>query len=266
MSVIQLIKERKSVRSYTGESLTSEHSDKIKDCINQLIVPFGAKARIELIHTQVGNEPVKLGTYGVISGATSFLALIGEESPISELGAGYIFEQVVLYCTSLGLGTCWLGATFNSKDFLSQIKLENNEKLLIISPVGYKREKKTFLESIMRAGAGSDSRKPFNSLFFKGTFDTPLNETDAGEYQVPLEMVRLAPSASNKQPWRVVMENGKIHFYHRPGRFSINDIGIALCHFEMTCHELNLKGRYSEVSSKPLSEQFDYITSWIPEI
>ncbi|WP_163318404.1 nitroreductase family protein [Dysgonomonas sp. 520] len=265
MSVIELIKERKSVRSYTGEPLNKELVDSINNYIERLNPPFGAKARIRLISAKTGEQPVKLGTYGVISGATDFLLLIGEKGLMSEAGAGYMFEQAILFCTGLGLGTCWLGGTLKRGDFLTQIRLSGDEELIVISPVGYKREKRTLLDSIMRTGARSDKRKPFGSLFFNGTFEIPLTEADAGNYNTPLEMVRLAPSGSNKQPWRVVMKDGGFHFYYRTGRFSVNDIGIALCHFELTCNELGLNGHFERIADISGSNDVEYIMSWITE-
>lgn len=265
MSIIELIKERKSVRSFTGKPLSKKHGDNIVKYIEQLHPPFGIKARIQLIRAKVGDQPIKLGTYGVISGATDFLLLIGERGLMPEVGAGYMFEQVILYCTELGLGTCWLGGTLKRNDFLKQVQLSDNEELIVISPVGYKREKKTFVESIMRAGAGSDKRKPFGSLFFNTTFETPLTETDASDYKTPLEMVRIAPSASNKQPWRIVMKDGAFHFYHHVGRFSVNDIGIALCHFELTCNELDLKGHFERIPDISAPNNLEYAISWITE-
>lgn len=45
---------------------------------------------------------------------------------------------------------------------------------------------------------------PVEFKFFDGTFDAALSKEKAGSLQELLEMVRLAPSAVNKQPWRVV--------------------------------------------------------------
>lgn len=265
-SVIEIIKERKSVRSYTKEPLSVELVDNINSYIKSLVDPLGSKARIKWISTDMGDQPVKLGTYGIISGAKHFLALVIEKNnQLSEIGGGYLFEQAILYCTALGLGTCWLGATFNSNDFLQLIELKDNEKLAIISPVGYKREKKSFLESVMRKGAGSDHRKAFGSLFFLGSFDVPLQKDKAGRFATPLEMVRLAPSASNKQPWRVVKEEDRFHFYHLPNRFSLYDMGIAFCHFEQTCKEQNLNGCFKTLEGIPSIDKFEYCMSWIPE-
>ena len=95
-------------------------------------------------------------------------------------------------------------------------------------------------------------------------------------------MVRLGPSASNKQPWRVIQEDHAFHFYvqRTPGyRDSLLqrmlrvedlqrvDLGIAMCHFELTARELGLRGRWAAQEPKletpdPLTE---YTISWVGE-
>ena len=61
-------------------------------------------------------------------------------------------------------------------------------------------------------------------------------------------MVRWAPSAVNKQPWRVVVQDRKYHFYEKKDKGYVNeatgdlqkiDVGIALCHFVMGIEERN---------------------------
>lgn len=265
MSIIEIIKTRKSVRGFNNEPISSEVLNKLTGYISDLSAPFDTCARIELLHSKTDNQPLKLGTYGVISGANHFMALILKDRPMAEVGAGYLFEQAILYCTELGLGTCWLGGTLNKGDFSKELKLEDDEKLVIVSPVGYKRERRKLLDTIMRAGAGSDHRKPFEAIFFDTTPNQPLTKQEAGAFATPLEMVRIAPSASNKQPWRVVKQENQLHFYHIPNRFSLNDIGIALCHFELTSKELGLKGHYEILDHIPSTNEMKYIASWIGE-
>ena len=265
MSIIEIIKKRKSVRSFSSEELSIDTLNKLKIYISELVAPFGVQARVELVSSESDEKPVKLGTYGVISGAKHYLVLLVKDGQLSDMGAGYIFEQAILHCTELGLGTCWLGATFSQSNFEKQVILEEAETLNMISPVGHAREQKRLLERIMRVGAGSDNRKSFDSLFFNQNFAATLTEEDASDYITPLEMVRLAPSASNKQPWRVVKDENYLHFYHKPNRFSLNDIGIALCHFELACNELNLKGKFATMDYTPSSKGIEYLISWIGE-
>ena len=265
MNIIETIQKRRSIRTYTGEPLREEHVSQIEKFINQLQAPFGVKARIELISINSNEKPIKLGTYGWIKDAKDYLALIFEEAPFAETAAAYMFEHIILFCTDLDLGTCWLGGSFSRSDFKKQVNLSPNEKLRIVSPVGYAIDKQRFLEKyIVRADKNHSSRKPFGELFFDKYFDNPLTETTAGLFSKPLEMVRLAPSANNKQEWRVLLDDKAVHFYKKPyPMFDAIDMGIALCHFEMTCKELGIAGKFETVNYFPDNAKLKYVISYI---
>jgi len=268
MTIIEAIQKRRSVRTYSGKSLSDEHITQIMQFISQTQTPFGVKARIELVRTNSSKESVKLGTYGWVKGASEYLALVYEEAPFAETAAAYWFEQVILFCTSLGLGTCWLGGSFSRSDFKKQISLKPNEKLRIVSPVGYPDyRKRSFVERvIVNAEKNHATRKPFEEIFFDGDFNHPLTELQAGIFAKSLEMVRLAPSANNKQEWRVILENNILHFYKIPYiMFDSIDIGIALCHFELTCKELGIGGKFEVLENYPQYEKILYVISWISE-
>lgn len=240
--------------------------------------PFKGNFRLQLVDSaQAKSENgIMLGTYGIIRNASLFLASSVQkgEKDLEELG--YLFEKAVLYMTSLGLGTCWLGGTFTKGEFAKALALKPDEMLLIVSPVGYIADRQRMIEKVMRLGAGSHNRKEWKELFFQSSFDQVLSEADAGKYTTPLEMVRLAPSARNKQPWRIVKDNGKFHFYlqHTKGYskalgYDIQrvDIGIAMCHFELTVQELGLAGHWQVQSPVNIrtDEATEYIVNWVEE-
>ena len=65
-------------------------------------------------------------------------------------------------------------------------------------------------------------------------------------------MVRWAPSAVNKQPWRVVLSGKAAHFYEKRSRGYVDgagwdlqkiDLGIALCHFACGLEEQGIDWR-----------------------
>ncbi|MDR3250080.1 MAG: hypothetical protein LBT42_00235 [Tannerella sp.] len=262
--ITDLIRKRRSIRTYSGNSLSNEHIAQIERFISRLKPPFGAKVRIELIRAGLGEKPVKLGTYGWVKGAVEYLALIYEDAPLAEIAAAYVFEQTLLFCTGLGLGTCWLGGSFSRADFKKQITLNPNEKLKIVSPVGYPADKQRwFMERlIVNADKNHATRKPFESLFFDRDFSRPLSETDAGKYAPPLEMVRLAPSANNWQEWRIVLGDNVLHFYKVSSLFATIDIGIALCHFGETCKEYCISGKFEVTDGYPDGGKAEYVISW----
>jgi hypothetical protein len=265
MNLTEAILQRHSVRTYTGEPLDDATRQKIKEYIAGLRPPFGAVCRIEVVSSPATSEPVKLGTYGSISGATDYLALVvtGDE-PLFEAGAAYIFEQLVLFCTSLGLGTCWLGGFFSRDGFSKRLKLGPGERLRIVSPVGHAADKPHLSLLTIFGGIKPKPRKPFGANFFYRRFNTSLTSEQAGCYFTPLEMVRLAPSANNKQSWRVVRGEGVFHFYSSASfGFDHIDLGIALCHFEQTCIEQGLAGHFEVLTDAPAIPRAPYAISWI---
>jgi len=266
MSIIDSIKRRRSVRTYNGHQLSDEHLALIEQFISELKPLFGAKIRIEIIRGAQSAKPVKLGTYGWVKGAVDFLALIFEIAPLAEVAAAYAFEHTILYCTSLGLGTCWLGGAFSRSDFKKHIKLGEKEMLKIVSPVGYQANKKRyFLEKIIvNSEKNHNSRKAFGETFFDGSFEIPLTERKAGAFAEPLNMVRLAPSANNWQEWRIVLLNNVLHFYKAPpSMFNTIDIGIAMCHFAESCRELGINGSFETRADYPKAPKLEYVISWV---
>ncbi len=276
ISSIEIIRNRTSRRSYKPEIL----SDKIQDQIDEILKtipagPFGTDSSFRLIHKSMATDrKIKLGTYGFISGAQYFI--VGKT--VSDIEAfidfGYRMEWIILQLTGLGLGTCWLGGTFTRSEFARLVNLQENEVISAITPVGHATEKRSIRDRLIRLGAGSKNRKPWSEMFFNGDFDHPSDNKQIGDYSTVLEMVRLAPSASNKQPWRVVQSDNACHFYlQRTAGYSRMfpaidlqrvDIGIAMCHFELSARELQLSG-YWQIADPGLAlpQGTEYILSWI---
>jgi nitroreductase len=276
-AITEIIKKRISVRAYKPEALDETLKNKIISYLSELKGPFDAKVKFKLVdsNTSLQNN-IKLGTYGVIRGASSFIASAVENSGMGLEELGYELEKLVLYAASLGLGTCWMGGTFKKGEFAKAIELKEGELLPIVIPVGYPSENKNIIGSFLRMAAGSKNRKGWEEIFFDGSFEKKLSETTAGPYSVALEMLRLAPSASNKQPWRVVKDGNRFHFYlsHNVGYakglgFDMQriDIGIAICHFDLTLKESGITGHWKkcEQSIKPLNNSTEYIVSWVQE-
>jgi len=282
-SMIEAINERISVRSYTDELIGQENKQKIMDLLQpQNEGPFGHRVRFALIDfSEIDkNEVRSLGTYGFISGAKSFIVSaikdgLGEiDSGRAFVDLGYCFEKIILAATNLGLGTCWLGGTFKRANFAKTINVSGDELVPAVSPIGYARDRRTVREIAVRRFANSDHRKPWKDLFFDGNFNTPLSKDMAGDYAVPLESVRLGPSASNNQPWRVVYQRQQraFHFYLKrtPGYNKFNgkmdlqlvDMGIAMCHFELSAREKGLAGKW-EVAKPDLNMgDVEYAVTW----
>jgi hypothetical protein len=280
MKISDCITQRTSRRSFDGNALGEEHHRLLKDFITtQTDNPFKVKVRMALVDLKDPVVMVKLGTYGIVSGARTFMVGAVERAESDMECFGYNFERAVLYAQSLGLGTCWLGGTFTRGNFAKVMGVSMYEVVPCISPVGYPREKHSMKESLMRFFAGSQNRRPWPEIFFDHDFFTPLTEEQAGAYKDVLAMVRLAPSSTNKQPWRVVKsrDDGSFHFYVQhagkavAGIFGFDlqkvDLGIAMYHFEAVAREKGLAGHW--VREKPdikipagQGDTLEYLFSW----
>ncbi|KZL89049.1 nitroreductase family protein [Clostridium magnum] len=274
-SISDIIKARTSVRTYKKEPITKEIEEKLRNFYTNIEGPFNSKVRFKLFNSNEmsHDSSIKLGTYGVIKGTSFFIAAAVEKADKNMEELGYELEKLVLYCTSLGIGTCWLGGTFKKGEFAKAIDLKENELLPIVTPIGYASESRSIVDSIFRFASGSKNRKPWDEIFYYGSFGKPLSMEEAGEYSAALEMVRLAPSASNKQPWRIIKNNADFHFYlHRTKGYGASlgydiqkiDMGIAMCHFELTAKEAMLKGEWQFDKSLAANSTSDieYIISW----
>ncbi|MFC1847691.1 nitroreductase family protein [Chloroflexota bacterium] len=275
--MIGAINKRISVRSYADQPI---EPDKKQELINLLQStsesPFGNKVRFTLIDfsEMERNEIRSLGTYGFISGAKLFIvgAINDDFRAMEDLG--YCFEKVILTATNMGLGTCWMGGTFRRANFAKKTHVLDDEVVPAISPIGYARDKQTIREKVLRRFVSSDHRKPWEDLFFDGDMNKPLLKDVAGEYDTPLECVRLGPSASNNQPWRMVYnkQQGIFHLYLKRtwgydkfnGRVDLQriDMGIAMCHFELGARETGLSGTWEVANTNLDISNAEYIVTW----
>jgi hypothetical protein len=276
MAITEIIKKRFSCRTYSERSLEDRVLYEFLATVNSTHKgPFGNESRFRLIHLAsfTAQEGKKLGTYGIIKNARLFVVGTIKNGHLAMEDYGYCKETIILKATALGLGTCWLGGTFQSSNFALAVDLQKDELLPTVTPIGYPALEKSFTERIMRRIAGSDNRKPWSDIFFAGNFSTPLTQKQAGIYAEAMENVRLSPSASNKQPWRVLYDAKQniFHFfiarafsYKLMGVVSLQDIdlGIAMSHFALTLQERGIQGKWCVDSTALKEKTLDYIASW----
>lgn len=279
-SIIEIIKERTSWRTYANKLIEEDLRSKVDRILNldNIESPFknlSGNSRFKLISVPEINpeENIKIGTYGMIKGAQQFITGATEKSEYDLENYGYIFEVLILALTEMNLKTCWLGGTFNRSQFAEMIQLQDNEIIPAITPVGYaapRRAKERIIRSLVKAKV----RKSWDEIFYKGDFNTPINHEGIGEYNKVLEMVRVSPSAGNNQPWRILKEANQdiFHFFVKYSnskrlsaynKFVRVDIGIAVCHFDLTAREIGVKGKW-DFSIPDISHpnELKYTISW----
>ncbi len=268
MKVAEAVKTRRSVRTFDGTKLREEDARAIMEFAEKVQNPYELPITWKLL--DVGRDGL---SSPVIIGADTFIAGKMRRVPHAEEAFGYSFEKIVLFAESKGIGTTWIAGTMNRAAFESALALDPEEVMPCVSPIGYPAKKMSLRETMMRKGVKADSRLEFEELFFDGGFEKPLTKEKAGALKDALLAVRLAPSAVNKQPWRVVIQGGKVHFYEKQSGGYVSgdgwdiqkiDMGIALCHFELIAKESGLDVTF-EIAEPELNHSDDthYIASYV---
>ena len=248
MSNMELIRHRRSVRTFDGRALSAEDGQKILDYAEKTENPYNIPIEWKLLSAEKDGL-----TSQVIVGADTFITGKLKKLPHAEEAFGYAFEKVVLFAESMNIGTTWIAGTMDRKAFERAMELKEGEAMPCVSPLGYPAAKMSLRETMMRKGVKADSRFDFSDLFYDRDFTTPLTPENAGKLKDPLEMVRWAPSAVNKQPWRAVVEGDAVHFYEKRSKGYVGadgwdlqkvDMGIAMCHFAVGIEDAGLSAEF----------------------
>jgi nitroreductase len=281
-SIVDIITNRFSVRTYSGEPIDEGAlRDLTEAAAGMRTGPFGAHLRFGVVAAtpKDGAALKRLGTYGTIRGAAAFIIGAVKPGGLYLEDYGYAMERLVLRATELGLGTCWIGGFFNRGSFSRRIGAGRGERVPAVTSVGRIIDLDAARDGIMRRSVGGSRRKGWEELFHDGRFGVALPRESAGAFATALEMARLSPSASNRQPARIMRSGSSWHFYLRrtPGylpRFARTltgiedlqrvDVGISMCHFELTLREQGIAGRWVvRPPGIPLPDELtEYTATW----
>jgi nitroreductase len=162
MTILEIIKKRRSVRDYLDEPVEKE---KILKCLEAArLAPSACNAQpwkfIVVDDLDLKNHLCKSAFRGiykmnifaqkapviiaVVSEKEKFLAKIGgflRNTSYYLIDLGIACEHFILAATELGLGTCWLG-WFNEKQVKAVLNIPKDKKVDVLLSLGYPKEDK----------------------------------------------------------------------------------------------------------------------------
>lgn len=251
MNLYEAIFVRKSVRNYSMESLNTQTLDKIRAHYKELTSLFGN------IDTDISILDNRKGQQKVISflsvKAPYYLAFYSEEAPRSLMNMGYMMEQMVLYLCSIGIGTCYIGSNRVKKTQLTK----DGKNLVGIIAFGKSK--------------GSHVRKQSEAKRLSLDELCIFKEVPRQWMKQLLEAARLSPSSMNRQPWRFVVYDNRIHIFSK--RYSVEQLrkwdevnfGIMFANMMVVAEELWLDVdliKLEDISQKNFSNN-QYVLSAI---
>lgn len=219
MEELNLIKKRVSRRSFLDEKLSDSTITQIKEIINK--VNKESHLSICLIEdaTQLFNG---FKSFKMFSNVKYLIVLKGLSS-LDNLyeRIGYYGEQVILECTKLNLGTCWVGGTYDKNSTL--IEKTPDEEVVCVILVGKVPEKLTAKEILIH-----------NATHMKSKSANQMSEIQGEKpnwYDDLMFTITKAPSAMNAQKTKIIFKYNKFSVETpNESRFDLVDFGICKYH------------------------------------
>ena len=221
MDYLKAIDQRVSSRIYDGQPINENKQKEILYEIEKCNKEYG----LTISFIEDGSEAFdSFGkSYGLFKGVRSLIMLKGPtENPNLDESIGYSGEKIILLATSLGLGTCWVGGTFERNN--PMFSVADGERLICVIPIGNILDKKPLLNRVMKLVM---RRKPLDSFY---TTDATLPDW----FQSGVEAAQKAPTARNSQKVHFTYKNG-ITTVSVPETYKLDfvDLGIVKLHFEL---------------------------------
>ena len=215
MDLLEAIKSRHSVRSYTDKKIEGETLTQLRQTVDECNQKSGLSIQLCL------NEPNAftgmMARYGKFQNVKNYIALIGKKDNSLEEKCGYYGETIVLKAQQLGLNTCWVAMTYSKGKSAAVVK--PGEKLVIVIALGYGET--TGVQHKLKAIEELSS----------------VNSAAPEWFRAGVEAAQLAPTAMNQQKFRFELDGNLVKASAGSGFYTKVDLGIAKYHFEIGAGE-----------------------------
>ena len=190
MTILEAMKARHSVRSYTDQPISQELIQKlnseIKACNRE------GNLHIQLVTNEKKAFDGLMAHYGKFSGVQNYIALVGKKNSDLDEKLGYYGERIVLLAQSLGLNTCWVAMTVSKSIVKKNIEVKFDEKLRIIISLGY------------GSTQGAEHKSKEISKF------CTMNQQNPQWFIDGVKAAMLAPTAMNQQKFYFDLDGSKV--------------------------------------------------------
>lgn len=207
LRIIDTVYRRKSVRSFMDNEIEQDLLTRIKTRLEETELLYKDKeAKLKFIVS----DYCKKSYY-----APYYIGVYGQNTKEAKLNAGCVMEQLAIYLSAIGIGSCFQGKSMVFKETNAESKV-----LLISMAIGYP-------ETGMYRDVDDVNRLKKEKICV-------YKETPNEEVAKLIELARIAPSSYNAQPWRFVVYSNKIHVFVKKrmlnhiGKFKYVNIGAML--------------------------------------
>lgn len=210
MTILEAIKQRHSVRSYTDRPIDGHVKQRLEDEIAQCNSESGLHFRLVTDDTEIFDS--LMAHYGKFNGVRNCIIVAGPKCNDFRQLCGYYGERIVLKAQILGLNTCWVGMTFSKKK--AKRYVADGDSIACVIAIGY--------------GETQGSAHKIKS------YADVCDVTDADDsFRRGVEAALLAPTSMNSQKFKISVKDGNVVFKAGFGMYTAIDLGIVRYHFEI---------------------------------
>ncbi len=208
MELKEAIKLRHTVRKFKADSIPEDIVAKINSRIEELNSRYNLSMRL----VQDFNKGVWSILKFISKNTSNFVLLaIKEENDKQKEFLGYASSDLMLYIQTLGLNSWWIGGTYSNKveQFASQ----------------------EIVRGILVIGYGENQGKPHKSKTYEEV--ASYKGEPPSWFKDGVQAALDAPTAMNKQAFKIEGEDNKVKIIYKESGFSNEDLGIVKHHFEI---------------------------------
>ena len=190
------------------------------------------------------------GYHGIMINAPHYVILLSEKKDHYMENAGYVGESIAMKAFDLGVDSCWITFT-DSQKVIHRLNIVTGKEVVGILALGYGKKKKPVTLGALKIGdnySQADMRKkdgntstvlPLCQMVYIDKWGEGADVDKLMERALydPMDCARKAPSTLNRQPWRFLIDGGKIILTMRKDNDISEyeeriDAGIAMLYFE----------------------------------
>lgn len=214
MDMIEAMAQRHTVRAYLDKPLPAEVRELLNGRIGALNAQYNLAMSLFCDNTQAFGGMLKLV---LAKGVKNYIVLAGPDEPGCDERIGWCSAELMLYAQTLGLNTWWVGGTYRKGKVAAVAQVPAHGKLWGIVAVGYGAT----------PGKPHQSKTPEEVAAYEGDAPVPA-WFDRG-----VAAALLAPTALNKQAFKITGAGNQVRIDYENGAFSGVDTGIVKYHFEL---------------------------------
>lgn len=236
MNYKNLISNKRSVREFKNEEIEAVKFDLIREYINsskkllpQIQVDFKVYNKDEAYQ-----KLDKVAGYnGYMIEAPNYIVILSDVCDGYIENSGYIGEKLILKARDLGIDSCWV--TFEDSSIIKErLKIESDKEVTAIIALGYG-------EVVKSKSSSSDSdRLGVDKIVYIDEWgkNATIEILEQRGLLDAFSFARMAPSTLNRQPWRFIIDGGKLMLAVRKDEFASEyegkiDVGIAMLYFSL---------------------------------